>query len=619
MKKKNLKYIILIVVISFALSFLMELFFNRNVLFLNNTKEAKVLEVHGLEKKGKWYQATKKDSYLIMKFSTDYMNKLRFDYQSKKDFLWDIELQDEKISNSSSELIDQAIRKFGKNIPNKPIRINFHEKNIKVSNFYIDNKIDINFIRLLVMISSCFGVGILILYRKTFLKHLEKAFLFIAILSGGIMILTVPKNVFVSWDDQIHIKHAYEFMNSEFSDFSPALRLITTHYKIDGDTFQTQEEKILVYQELNKLHLKKSQDKIQVNNYSAKYNRVVYLPFFIGFQIAKGLNLNYITTFILAKLFNFLCYVLLMYCAIKVSTYAKKIIFLISLFVSNIFLSTQFSYDPTIIASITLSIALFLRMLEEQKLSKKYWLGFIFCNIWASLPKAIYCPLLLLVLFIPNQKFDSKKQAHLLKGVIIALTLLLMSTFVLPMLSGSVSGDPRGGATNASLQLKFIFSNPFRYIKILMKFFILNGATLTFGEGAFISLSYINDCIEPIIPFIYITNFILLLYVVFTDKFDKKLISNKMKIVFGTCFIGISVLICTALYISFTPVASTTIAGVQTRYFIPLFILLLLILKPTSNHKQDLKIQKQNIFLLLIPFLSLMITNFLLVYMKIGI
>lgn len=619
MKKKKLKYIMLIVIISLTLSFLMELFFNRNVIFLNDTKKAKVLEIHGLEKKGKWYQTTKKDAYIIMNFNTDYMNKLCFHYQSKKDFLWDIEYQDEKILNSSSELIHQAIRKLGKRIPDQTIKIHFHEKNIKVSNFYVDNKIGINLIRLLVMFSTCFGVAILVLYRKYFWKHLEKAFLFIGMVSGIMMILTVPKNVFVSWDDQIHIKHAYEFMNSEFSDFSPALRLVTTHYKIDGSAFQTQEEKILAYQELNRLHFTKSKDKIQVNNYGAKYNRVVYLPFFIGFEIAKLLKLNYITTFILAKLLNFLCYVFLIYLAVKVSTYAKKMIFLISLFTSNIFLSTQFSYDPTIIASIMLSIALFLRILEDPKLSKKYLLWFILCIIWASLPKAIYSPLLLLLLFIPNKKFDTKKQAYLFKGIIVMLTLLLMSTFVLPMLSGSVSGDPRGGETNASLQFRFILNNPLRYLKILTKFFILNGATLTFGDSAFISLSYLNDFVEPIIPLLYTINFILLLYVVFSDKFDKKIISNKMKTVFGICLIGISILISTALYISFTPVASETIAGVQTRYFIPLLILLLLILKPTSKNKQDIKDKNQNILILLIPFLSLMLTNFLLVYMGIGI
>ena len=38
-------------------------------------------------------------------------------------------------------------------------------------------------------------------------------------------------------------------------------------------------------------------------------------------------------------------------------------------------------------------------------------LGFIISVVFACLPKAIYCPILLLLLFIPNNRFDSKKQA----------------------------------------------------------------------------------------------------------------------------------------------------------------------------------------------------------------
>ena len=219
--------------------------------------------------------------------------------------------------------------------------------------------------------------------------------------------------------------------------------------------------------------------------------------------------------------------------------------------------------------------------------------------------------MLLLLVFVPNKKFDNKKQAIKFKTVIIVATLLLMATFVLPTLTGSMGSDPRGGDTSVGEQLKLILENPLRYAKTVTKYFLGNSEGLIIGQV--MSLVYINDYIEMVTPAIAIINFILLLYILFTEKVSKKVISNKIKVICALGVIGISILIVTSMYLSFTPIGSTEIMGVQTRYFTPILLLGLLVLIPTTTQKVT-KQENNNILILLVPFISLMLVNLIIAH-----
>ena len=75
----------------------------------------------------------------------------------------------------------------------------------------------------------------------------------------------------------------------------------------------------------------------------------------------------------------------------------------------------------------------------------------------------------------------------------------------------------------------------------------------------------------------------LMFYVLFTDKHKEKgtkELKGSTKWWMLVAVGGIVVLIWTALYLSFTPVAHDKIAGVQGRYYIPLLLLAAAILSP---------------------------------------
>lgn len=623
--KKNIIFIIITLLISIVIAYCIELFyFNRNVISKNYKDNLEIIKTKNFIQNKKYYETTSKDSYIIVKPKKEYINKLEFEYSFEKDYTWNIEyfnIDNKKINveQASSFYIKKTTRQINDNVDY--IKIRFNDKGIKIKNIIVNNKIYINYSRILFFVIMFFVIIMIIKFRIYFTNNLEKAFLIIAISVGLLMIFVNSKTVYLSWDDQIHINNAHALFDSKTTKYSNAFQILNS-YNTKVDLFQSREEKIRFYKYLNKIHYETKDRVIQLNDYSHKYNRIVYFPFWIGFKIADTFNINFIGGFILAKLLNFICYVLLMYFAIKISTYAKKIIFIISLLISNMFLATQFSYDPMITASITFGLAIFLKMLEEKNLNYKNVMLFVCFIVWGSLPKAIYSPLLLLLLFVPTKKFKDKKQAIITKMIVCGITLVLMSTFILPALSGGLgNGDSRGGNTNATEQLTFILHNPIIYCKILISFLLKNASKIFIGPSVLATAGYVLNLPEDTISLQYLISFILLLYYTFITPVDKKIISNKMKVVFGICYSSIWLLITTALYLDFTVVGSNNVEGVQPRYFIPLLLLLLMILKPNikKSSKENNIVNKNDLFLLVITFSTLMYTILMIIIKNISI
>ena len=616
--KKTIQFFIITIVISIVLSFLLEVvFFNRNVVRNNKTYSPEIVEINNIIKNGNKY-ITNKNSYIKLRIKDNYINKLQFDYKTNKDIDWQIkyDLNGEElvIYNASSKFITKASRKI--NISTDYITISFNNKSI-ISNIKINNSICLEWTRILFFTILFSFITILIRFRKKLGNNLDKTFILIALVTGFMFILITPKTPYNSWDDQIHVKNAQVFNDSIVGDYSAGFQLLVSHDVIDGGKIQSREEQIALYKEINKLDKNTSDMQIQINNYSPKYNKLIYLPFKVGFVIADWLHLDLITAIILAKLLNLIVYTLIISFAIKISSPSiKKLIFVIGLLISNIFLASQFSYDPTITASLLLAGALFIRMLEDKEINYKYLIAFILAVIWASLPKAVYCLFGLLVLFIPNKKFKNNKQAIEIKLLVTTTVLILLSSLVLPMLLGAVSGDTRGGNTDASSQLSFILHNPLSYAMILIKFIVISGPYLLLGTYTFVGAGYILDRMSSINSMLYIISMVYVLYVVFTNSVDYKIITNRIKIVFVVLIFAMMCFISTALYIVFTEVASPTIAGVQARYFIGLLLPLMVIM---SSTKKDVRSSKIIEYLPVGSFTILMIGLFFILRTSFGI
>lgn len=436
----------------------------------------------------------------------------------------------------------------------------------------------------------CGGAINLCRFHKFFRQNLDKAFLLICFTAGLPFIFLFPQVVHVSPDDHIHLRNAFVFLHEE-AHWSDGLKILDS--AIDSNTTGMSLREIdSLHQKINTAHEQTKHETTSFVESRNAYSRLVYLPYHIGFEISQFLDLKLTDMLIVAKTCNYVCYVLLIYYAIKISTRAKKIFFAVGLITANIFYATQFSYDPMVLSSIMLALALLFRMFEQDKINPKYILAFILLIVWGSLPKAIYCLLLLLLFLLPNKKFNNNKQAIACKGLTVILTILILATFILPIVTGGMGGDIRGGDTSVSGQINYILSNPIQFIKTLVKFLtaVLPGTIL--GQAGFMNFSVSNSIFDGeivyILQFCYFTELILVLWAAFTTVWPKQILPLSRKMLLALLYSIIALEIVAAMYLSFNPVGHTgTIGGVQNRYFMPILPILLLIISPTGRRGID--------------------------------
>lgn len=451
----------------------------------------------------------------------------------------------------------------------------------------------------------CIVAVLLAKFHHYFLMHLERAFLIITIPIGILFILVLPRTVYVSQDDQIHLQQAYSMFSKSDISWSKAFRMLElTSTKVDNLTFA---EIDAVYAQLNTAHEETKDQQANFGGNSLSFTRLVYLPYFIGFKVSEFLHLNFTTMIAVSKFCNFFCYVLLLFFAIKVSTHAKKIFFVLAVFLSNIFYASQFSYDPTITASIMLAIALFLRMLELDNIPPRYIFAFALAGAWGSLPKAIYCPVLLLLLFVPNKNFGDRRRAVACKIAVVILTILLASTFILPMLSGGMGADFRGGDTSVSRQIAYILQNPLHFLVTFGKFTVSNLPELILAQPTSVGVYLPFNYTYYVLPIINLACLILLGYVIFTSCKSSKVYTWPVRIAILLVYLLIIYSAIGAMYLSFTPVGANTIEGFQDRYLLPILPLALIFLVPTANPNVKARTEKTNFAILAVPFLSLAI------------
>ena len=198
-------------------------------------------------------------------------------------------------------------------------------------------------------------------------------------------------------------------------------------------------------------------------------------------------------------------------------------------------------------------------------------------------PKAIYFPILFLMLFVPKRFFGTsyKTKSLAYRAAVLGASALLLASFAAPFLFGSSgSGDSRGGDGVDSMgQVRWILENPLSFVSI-MGSFLKDYLSPSVSGGYTDSLAYLSPSLLGGVPLV------VLIIASIVDSNEKAFLYSgaRYKIAAFLLLLGTSFLMATALYISFTPVGLSTVNGCQLRYLLPLvipFLMLALNLKVT--------------------------------------
>ena len=415
---------------------------------------------------------------------------------------------------------------------------------------------------------------IIIYYLRNFIKNkLHIVFVFLAIVLSVNMAILIPP--FHVPDELTHYYKAYSIFNKHDG---PSLKLDKKVYNtitkytnnLHGADYRTSFKEYFV-----DANIKESKNKTINVTFKNTYdlNSFTYIPSAITIKISQIFKMPFMFSALLARIVNALIFIILGYYAIKITPYFKKIFFVIMLFPITIQQVAAVNQDSITLSIIFFLIAYILSLIygKENKISNKQIFVLYLLSFFLGMCKPIYFPITLLIFLIPNKKFKSNKKAILLKIIPIILCTILCATKLLP--KGS---DVINSSTNELFDLSYAISNPIAFIKIVINTFIQRGnLDLLTGQVNLFGWSTVYyDYI-----FSFLTYYAYLFILLSDNEKNKKLkTKNKLLILFVVLVI-IGLIYLSALFgFSMTYKTSEIIGGLQSRYFIPVTLLIFIFL-----------------------------------------
>ena len=457
-------------------------------------------------------------------------------------------------------------------------------------------------------------------WEKAVIKRVEIFFLTYSLAFGMLLIVCVQPR-YCSWDEQIHFRTAYSLAsgkNVEWTD--AALDIVNRTVPSCNTKAEFAELRILMNEKGKDVLYTENKDKI---GYS--YATLAYIPMVIFLKIGMLFHISFSNLFMLGKVGNLLFYVFIMFEAIRLAKSKKLFLAFIAMLPTPLFLAASYTYDTVVFACVTLGCVLWYNEMVSK--NKQYHIGNIIAAILlfsvGCFSKAVYIPIILLMLLLPQFEHKTKKQKLIWIIGILAICGLVMLTFVLPALTNTISGnisyggDTRGGDTSLVRQLMSMLEHPWNSIKLMISsvFQMDNFRNLGYSsaDNYFVgTLMFLNYAQLGVLPdkwmLILIPMFVLLVFYEEPGEKKRENICFWKKLFMIGILIVVILLIWLSMYLSFTPVGENQIAGVQARYYLPLLYLGVLILSGKKAVFQADSCKMTRLTLLVVNILQIAIT-----------
>lgn len=439
------------------------------------------------------------------------------------------------------------------------------------------NLTSINWIRVTFFAFAGVLLGLFLWSGRLFAEKPEVVFAICALTLGSMLILCIGTNQ-IGFDEYSHATRAYEVsFGATIETTETAMRMRAN----DLPFFHNREERKLVeaYEDLNNDF---SWADITTQSRFVTYTDRSYLPTAFFIKIGRMSGLPFAWNMMLGKFGNLLFYTLLGFLAIRFAKAGKGIIALLALLPNALFAAGGFTYDSVVNGGLLLAVVLTTNLMLEEN-SKISWIQTLLvlgAYIAGSTAKPVYIVMALMLVFFSQKRFESKLQTWGFRAAVVAIIGLLMYTIFFPPVSTSANyelmgnlayaGDKRNQGTSVLGQIQYIIQNPITYTGLLLSSMFGNLIKYVTGINSFFNYGYLGN-LSGI--FTVIGEILLVFGCVFAPKTEKRaVIGIKYKVLNIIMILGVSAIIWTSMYVSYTPVGNSVIEGVQARYFIPLFL-----------------------------------------------
>lgn len=589
---KYIGYIVIMTAVAFALELLV---FNFHPLLSGGGTDLSYDTVNMSGDPGISYSLDEKSATITLDEPV-YIKKLYVNMTSdaEQKYFMDVRYITEFGVGKEEEIIDLYYPEFGVGVTNvnrlvSSIRITYTFGDpVTITNFRILNRLEINRYRILFFMLVQFMILLFIKCRKVFTRKPENFMAFACLLLGSYIIFCQGINE-NGWDEQVHFATVYNL--SFFGDTietNPTYEIMRE--RVPENYYNTNEEKEMATQYLNVSYLDKTETPREI---SFSLTKIGYCIQALAVFLGRILNLSFNRIYMAGKFANLVTYIVLMYWTIKLIPRRKWEVAALALTPTQVFVASTYTYDVTVNGFLFLGFALWMKVMEEEKIKNGIFLifGCILAFCIGSLSKAVYIPLVLLCLCIPKRKFGSDRIYKMFWICAIVVFVGAMASFVVPMVMhvmnqtvGQLS-DIRIEGNDQVLQMQTILSHLPQYLKMLTMQIVSSVGQLFTGHEGLANFGRLQE-LDSRLYFVTVAWF----FVVLLGNQEKRTIQiqGKIKIILSIIMLAVMALIATSMYLAATAVGEETISGIQARYYFPLFLPLMLLL---SNQKIKITVE----------------------------
>lgn len=434
-----------------------------------------------------------------------------------------------------------------------------------------------NAVRFFFVFIAVILAGFYVINKDWFIRYPERVFALTALLLGSTLIYTIGTNQ-VGYDEHVHFAAAYN------RSFMTRIDTTESAMQAEAGTFprfvnDTERRLIEEYAERNHDY---SWANITWQSRFPSYEVRAYLPMSAGLFAARVLGLSFSWCILLAKFCNLLCYTALGYLAVRFARQGKILVAAIGLLPNCLFAACVFSYDSIVNGFLLLAMVLTTNLLLERR-TKITWLETL-CVLGAfiagSTAKLIYILMAVILVFLGKERFGSRLRELLFKVSVIVICGFMIYTIFSPPVSASsnyelignlnYAADTRAQGSNVLGQISYMLENPFTYLKLLLSSMAGDLLYYLAGRKEFLNYGYLGGLS---VGWMWLGTLTLTVAAVFAPEGERRRkLADKYRFLYILMILGVSAVIWTSMYISFTAVGSNTIEGVQGRYFLPLLL-----------------------------------------------
>lgn len=435
----------------------------------------------------------------------------------------------------------------------------------------------------------------IICMRNKIKSKLEFVYALIAVYTGILFIVLSGTTGFLTFDDDIHYPNALAI-----SYGGERIETRADIYISKREAFQdysSEKNDRISENLLNSLYKEGAMEVRDMDNYYSIQN-LGYIPTSLGMLTGRVLHLHFAEIYQLGRIYGLIFYVILTVLGIRQLKAGKMLAIAISLLPINIYQACNYTYDSWIYSWIMYGLCRYLGFIqnEREKFCYKEIFSIALCILIGSCPKPVYAALLAVLLYIPIDKYASRKQIqtyYLLITGCSVIVIIMAYQFAIPYLSTIT--DPRGGLNvDSSQQISYLINNPGEYISTSLKFIFREYLTISNNKNYLTCTAYFPSVTKiegPIYSFPGADIWqVLILYIAVTsyNGLFTKPTSNVEYIIVKILLLAGSMLsiylTVTILYIGFNPVGSKTIEGCQGRYLEPVLLPMFFCLTPKKKN-----------------------------------